>query len=289
MTDAFCEYHPIVNIVYFLVVLALPAFVMQTGLLMISCICAAVYYFHLKRRGGVRYFGVVLGLFLITALINPLFSHRGATLLFYLPTGNPVTEEALIYGVQMGIMVFGTLLWCSCFNTVVTSEKWIEILGRVAPFFSLLLAMIFRFIPKYTGQIQKIHFARKAMGEKNTGLKDKVKNAFQTFSITTTWALENSVDTVDSMRARGYGTGRRSTYHNYRITFRDISALIWITGWGGVVLYAVASGALKTVYYPYYEVRGNVLFYAAFALLCLTPLGMEGKESFRWRRLKFKI
>ena len=36
---------------------------------------------------------------LLMMVINPLFSHEGATMLFYLKDGNPVTLESILYGV----------------------------------------------------------------------------------------------------------------------------------------------------------------------------------------------
>ena len=43
--------------------------------------------------------GFYVPLFLLVAVTNPLFSHNGVTPLFFL-NGNPVTLEALLYGVR---------------------------------------------------------------------------------------------------------------------------------------------------------------------------------------------
>ena len=222
-------------------------------------------------------------------MINPLFSHKGATLLFYLPWGNPVTKESLIYGGSLAIMVCGTLLWFSSMNEVITHDKLIEIIGRIFPHFALLLSMIFRFVPKYIRQVKKIHFAQKALGKRKKGWRNQLKSGFEAFSITTTWALENSVDTADSMRARGYGVGKRTTYHNYPFTLRDGMVFLWIALWTGVVVFEKMYGNVGTVYYPFYRVKGQWFTYGAYALLCLTPILINLEEAYRWHRLQSKI
>jgi energy-coupling factor transport system permease protein len=41
----------------------------------------------------------------VTAWLNPLFNHAGVTLLFYLPGGNPVTLESMVYGLAAATML----------------------------------------------------------------------------------------------------------------------------------------------------------------------------------------
>jgi energy-coupling factor transport system permease protein len=287
--DEFSNFHPIINMIFYITVLGLTMFQMQAGLIVVSFFSALIYHFYLKGRSGLKYLAMIVGVFLATAIINPLFSHKGVTLLFYLPTGNPVTLESLIYGGSLAIMVCGTLLWFSSLNAIVTQDKLIEIVGRIFPHFALLLSMIFRFVPKYTRQIRKIHFAQKALGKQNAGWKNRLKNGFETFSITTTWALENSVDTADSMRARGYGMGKRSTFHNHQFQFRDYVVLVWILCWTAVVFVEKIAGRIETVYYPFYVVKGELFTYGAYLLLCLTPILINMEEALRWYRSKSKI
>lgn len=102
--DGFSRYHPMVNIIFYITVLGLTMF-KQMGMIVISFICGAIYYFNLKGMSGIKYFGVIMAVFVVSSLINPVFSHRGATLIFYMFTGNPVTLESVIYGI-----------WCCTFN-----------------------------------------------------------------------------------------------------------------------------------------------------------------------------
>ncbi len=80
----------------------------------------------------------LLPLLLFSAVLNPLFNHEGATILTYLPDGNPLTLESMLYGVSAAAMMVTVILWFSCYNSVMTSDKFLYLFGRVIPALSLL-------------------------------------------------------------------------------------------------------------------------------------------------------
>ena len=71
---------------------------------------------------------------LLTALINPIFNHEGVTILGYLPSGNPVTQESVIYGICAALMIVSVICHFSCYNEVMTSDKFIYIFGKISNF-----------------------------------------------------------------------------------------------------------------------------------------------------------
>lgn len=73
--------------------------------------------------------------------MNLAFNHQGATILAYLPSGNPLTLESIAYGFAAAAMLAAVVLWFSCWNTVMTSDKLMHLFGRVVPALSLLLSM----------------------------------------------------------------------------------------------------------------------------------------------------
>lgn len=286
MKDEFARFHPLVNLIFFVVVLGITTFQMQLGLVMISVVSALVYFFYLKKSSGMGYLMVVMGVFVISSCINPVFSHRGNTLLFYLFTENPVTLESIIYGMVSATIICGMLLWFSTFHQVMGMERMLGAIGKIMPHIALLITMIVRFIPKYTKHQKQV---LQYNGDTDRSLIGKIKKGCKVFSITTTWALENAIDTADSMKSRGFGVRRRTSYSNYRIEGRDIGVIIWI-----VILSAGVIGMLRgewiyTYYYPYVDCKNNILAYVLYALLCLTPVFINIREEIRWRRLKSKI
>lgn len=319
MTDEFSRYHPVVNLIFYLLVLGTTMFQMSVGLVFISLFSSVVYYFMLKKTEGLKYCAVVVGIIIVSAIINPLFSHKGGTLLFYLFTGNPVTLESIIYGLISAIIIGAMLLWFSTFNQVMGVERILGAIGKVLPNVSLLITMIMRFIPQYTRHQRKVSMVNK-VNKRNYGEKinlsnrektekenviearkkqkkkngidkiiDSIKEGSRTFSITTTWALENSIYTADSMKARGFGTGRRTNYSNYKFQKRDYLLMGWLVILWLVVVFSLERKKVYTYYYPFIQVKNNVVVYLIYGLLCLTPVLINVKEEIRWLILKSRI
>lgn len=319
MTDEFSRYHPVVNLIFYLLVLGTTMLQMSVGLVFISLFSAVVYYFMLKKTEGLKYCTVVVGIIIVSAIINPLFSHKGGTLLFYLFTGNPVTLESIIYGLISAIIIGAMLLWFSTFNQVMGVERILGAIGKVLPNVSLLITMIMRFIPQYTRHQRKVSMVNK-VNKRNYGEKinllnrektekenviearkkqknkngidkiiDSIKEGSRTFSITTTWALENSIYTADSMKARGFGTGRRTNYSNYKFQKRDYLLMGWLVILWLVVVFSLEREKVYTYYYPFIQVKNNVVVYLIYGLLCLTPVLINVKEEIRWLILKSRI
>ena len=88
--DAFSGYHPIINFLYYALVLLFSMCLMHPIYLIISLTGALAYDIYLKGRKAVRF--AVMGLLpmaVIAALVNPAFNHEGQTMLTYLVTRGP--------------------------------------------------------------------------------------------------------------------------------------------------------------------------------------------------------
>ena len=143
--DAFSGYHPTINFLYYALVLLFSMCLMHPVYLAISLTGALAYDIYLKGRKAVRF--AVMGLLpmaALAALVNPAFNHEGATILTYLPSGNPLTLESMFYGVAAAVMLASVVLWFSSYNEVMTSDKFVYLFGRVIPALSLVLSMALR-------------------------------------------------------------------------------------------------------------------------------------------------
>ena len=96
----------------------------------------------------------MMPLFMVVALMNPLFNHYGVTVLFYLYNGTPVTLESVVYGLAMAVMLCEVIIWFQCYNKIMTSDKFIYLFGRVIPGFSLILSMCLRFVPRFKNRMK---------------------------------------------------------------------------------------------------------------------------------------
>lgn len=294
--DEFSKYHPLVNFLYFGLVIGFSMFFMHPVCLAISLLCAVCYHIKLNGKKSYRFLACyALPMMLLTAIINPAFSHRGSVILCYLPTGNPLTLESIIYGLAAAVMLVSVLLWFGCYTAVMTSDKFVYLFGRIIPAMSLILSMTLRFVPKLKAQFENVKEAQAAAGRdiSNGSLIKRLKNAIACFSVMVTWSLENAIETADSMKSRGYGLKGRTAFSIYRFTVRDKYALLWLCFCGIYLLIGGLSGNLFWRYFP--SIRGvlteplTISFQLIYFAMCITPLVIDGREERRWKSLKSKI
>ena len=294
--DAFAACHPAVNFLYFILVIGCSMFVMHPVFLFLSCLGGMAYYIYLKRWKAFKTaLWLMLPVFLITAIVNPLFTHEGVTLLLYLPSGNPLTLESILYGLGAGAMLVCVINWFSCYQEVMTSDKFIYLFGRIIPAMSLVLSMVLRFVPKFKTQIEKVSNAQKCIGRDvtNGNVLERSHHGMKILSIMTTWALENSVETADSMKSRGYGLRGRVNFSIYRFDSRDKIMCAILVVMGLVVFCGIVTKTVRFLYYPMVVINdinlGSVLVYVCYGALCLLPLMMNVIEDIKWHYLKSKI
>lgn len=294
-TDAFSCCHPVVNFIYFAFVLLCAMLFLHPLCLLLSLACAFAYAVQLRslRKVLCRILRL-LPILVAAALLNSLLNHEGATILFYLPSGNPMTLESLCYGFAATLMLTSVLLWFSCYNDVMTSDKFLYLFGRVIPSLSLVLSMTLRFVPKFKQRFQSVKQAQACIGNdmSHGNLLHRMRAAISVFSIMVTWSLESSVETADSMKSRGYSLPGRTAFSLYRFDRRDRTILLWLLYCGFYILCGGLAGYLDFLYYPLLQGRRlngfSLSFFLVYLLLCLTPIILNRREDRRWTHSQLK-
>ena len=103
-----------------------------------------------------------------------------------------------------------------------------------------MLSMALRFVPHFIAQLKVIRNGQKCVGMDVSNGKwfKKVRYALNMVSILVTWALENAIETADSMKSRGYGLRGRTAFSIYRFNRRDkilggmLAVLFVVSGYG---------------------------------------------------------
>ena len=289
--DTFSGYHPIINFLYFALVLLYSMFFMHPISLVISLFCAVAYALYLNGRKALRMlFRFMFPMMLVAAVVNPAFNHEGVTILTYLPSGNPLTLESILYGIAAAIMLAAVMTWFSCYNAVMTSDKFVYLFGRIIPALSLVLSMTLRFVPKFKVQLHAVSEAQRCVGRdvSDGTMLQRAKNAITIMSILITWALENAIETADSMKSRGYGLPGRTAFSIYRFDDRDKTALIWLGFCGFYITAGWLAGGMQWQYYP--VIKGTlcgvfpISFQLVYLALCLTPVTVNLFADRAWRK-----
>ena len=292
-TDAFAGCHPAVNLCFFAAAIGLSMFLMHPVFLAISILCGCGYLWYLQGgRGFLRQVGYLLPVLLFTAVLNPMFNHEGATVLFYLKHGSPVTLEALSFGLASAVLMGASIVWFNCCNAVFTTDKILYLFGRLIPSLSLLISMTLRFVPRFKDYLQATVQVQRALQPPKTRL-DTLKQAMTAFSATVSWAMEQSIVTADSMKSRGYGSAGRTAYAIYRFERRDGLTLAVLAALCLGTVLPWLTGAVEWVFFPAMTGGlfgfGPILSYLSFLGLCLMPMIIDLTEDCKWNSLRSKI
>ncbi len=287
------ELHPAAIMIYFLAVTGIAMFCNYPYLLFCSFTGAVLYFIVRNKLNHCRYHFFSLILFLILTGINPLVSHNGVTVLFVL-NDNPVTLEALLYGANASVMILAVLYWLRSFSQIMTSEKILCIFGTVSPKIALILSITLRFIPLLNEQSQKVSDTQKTLGYyQSDNIIDSVKEKGRILDIIITWILENGIITAASMEARGFGTGRRTSFSIYHIRKEDVIFIISILILSGIVILAVSRKQLEILFYPSIQMAEHSFMQTAGLLaytgLVLLPSVLEAEAALKWKYLQSKI
>ncbi|CEN78190.1 energy-coupling factor transporter transmembrane component T [Paraclostridium sordellii] len=293
MINAFELFHPIINFYYFIVVISFSMFFMHPIFLLISLLTAFIYSVMLNGKRAVKFnILYMIPILIVTSIINPAFSHKGVTILTYFKNGNPMTLESIVYGLCSAIMFVSVILWFSCYNAIISSDKFIYLFGKIIPSLSLIISMVLRFVPRYKTQIKIISNAQRCIGRDitNGSILQKARNGIKILSIMTTWALENGIETADSMKSRGYGLKGRTSFSNFRFDKRDKIVFITMTVFTGVLIAGALNNENNIVFFPMIKIKEisifSILVYISFTGLCLTPVIIEVIEIIKWSKIE---
>mgnify|MGYP004690175835 FL=1 len=314
MSSGFKGYHPLVNVLFFISIIAFGMLLRHPVYLVISFISSTAYYLKLSGKDGRKtVFRFLLPMLLFVVIINSFFNHYGVTTLFILPSGNNFTFEALVMGIVSGITVVSVIQWFFCCNEVVTEDKFMHIFGRILPKGALVVSMILRFVPLYRRRYKEISQARKSIGLNGTdSFICKMKNTFKNIGILVSWSFENAIETADSMKARGYGLKGRTYYSRFQWHTGDTLALILLVLFDALIIFGLVSNSAYCIYNPYVIINQpseigktyiinelnltinpfgflSIISLIAFTLLCFLPLTIDLKEDIKWHRLQSKI
>lgn len=302
----FFDGNPTIPFLYTLAVVGISAFSLHPALLvpallgaLLCCAAGATGATGASGASGatgisLRFHGLAAVLFLVSAIINPLVSQNGVTVLLFLGD-RAVTAEAVLYGVAAASMIVSALYRFLVLSRALTADRLLYLTGRLSPRLSLVLSMAMRFVPLFFRRAAAIRETQTALGlYREDRLFPRIKGGLRVFSVLLTWSLENGIVTADSMAARGYGTlPRRTSFSRIRFTKRDGVRLSLVLLLTAGTLVPLLAGALDFDYYPAVSAAGSsplgILGQVSFGILSFLPLLTDVKEALLWKLCESKI
>lgn len=280
-TDAFSKCHPLVNFLFFLGAIGFGVVIQHPAYILAGILGGLGYYLTLRGLRALAALGFLMPMFLFITLINPLFNREGSHILFTL-FGNPYTLEALWYGMAVAGVFLVMMIWFLCYNLVLTSDKFVCLFGKLIPALSMVLVMVLRLIPNLIRKASQLAAARRCIGRgagEGSTTKEKLRDGMQILSALTDWALEGGIITSDSMRARGYGSARRTNFHLYTMGVGDVVLLMIM---GLLALLTLTLGSFEALYTPLLSIAPPGLGLVFYTLFLLIPTILHWKEALQW-------
>ncbi|MCL2578744.1 MAG: energy-coupling factor transporter transmembrane protein EcfT [Oscillospiraceae bacterium] len=255
----------------------------------VSFVCACLYLAVLGGGCALwKSLRFALLLMIVVSLFNPIFNRRGTTLLFMLGN-NWVTLESTVFGVVSGIQLASIIVWSGSYMIAMTSDRFLYLFGKAAPSASLLITMTQRFIPTIQLQIEQICTSQQMLNQTPKRVLPKMNAAVRNISALLSWSMENAVEMADSMKARGYGIRRRTTFHLFRFDSRDSVILCLLLLLSGICALARLFGHGRMEFFPDMTLIitgvSGIVMYSAFALMALLPTFFEISQKIKYARI----
>lgn len=289
MEVGFRSYHPFILFFYYVCVGTLAMFFNHPIFIATALILLILVNVTYDRGQALRkWIPMLLIMSTLIILLNPFLVSRGSTILFYF-RGKQVTLEATMYGMVFALSIAAILVMFISFNLILNGNKFLFVFSKILPRTAFLTMLAIRFVPLLKARLDEINAVQQVRGlTMDVGtIRERARSGMLRLQILLTWSLEEAIQTSDSMKARGYGLGTRTSYVPYKLTKRDWTWLVLL-----IILFALCfiGGSLGYGKILIYPELGTLHLYAldwvvfiCMVLICSFPLFAEGGEWLRWK------
>lgn len=222
--DFYRERSPIVTGSYFMVLTVYTLFLSHLPLLLLHVSGLILLLFltdaHQARRIARR--SLLLGLAVFIA--NPIFNHRGATVLFEI-IGYPITLESFFVGARFGLTLTAMLLLTFLWEAWIPDRAW-EALGQATlprTFFMLRLAI--GFVPALEARYEASRQAQLALG---WDFNDRARQAGESMRHVIAWTMEEGLSLAQRLNSRGFAVADRRAFPALKP--RPIDLMLFLVG-----------------------------------------------------------
>lgn len=245
--------NPIIVLVYgVLAILCIMAAFDPICVCIAFCASIALSFVLDGRKRTVKRLFWQLSVILIFALLNCVFTQRGATVIFDAGFFQ-LHFESLAYGACVALMIVSSMNYFIELSEVVSSDEALVLFGGKLAVISLVTSMSIRLVPKFQKQSRELSEIENACTCANLSF-GKYVHAGASGRLTHLLAasLEDSLISADSMRARGWNSSKkRTTYGNVKMNRRSRITLVLVALFGAVCLFIGWSLSNGFQFYPH--------------------------------------
>lgn len=175
--------------------------------------------------GFARIRPLLIGVSLIAAfavLLNFVSAHLGATVLFSVPAsipglGGPYTLEAFAYGASGGATIAAAILAAAPFSLMLKSHEVMDALPAVLSRTGTAVAASLNLVPSVASSFAQVTEAQRLRGWRARGPRSWSEVVVPVVLT----SVEGSIQLAESMEARGFGSGPRTSMKTTALDSRD--------------------------------------------------------------------
>jgi len=184
-------------------------------------------------------------------LLNFVSAHLGATVLFALPSqipalGGPYTLEALVFGASGGITIAAAILAAAPFSLLLDSHEVMDALPTPLSRTGVAIASSLNLVPAVATSFVEVTEAQRLRGWRPRG----PRSWMQVVVPVVLTSVEGSIQLAESMEARGFGSGARTTMAS-RALRRSDWLLVAASGLGLAGFAAAHAAGWAADWFPY--------------------------------------
>lgn len=185
------------------------------------------------------------------ALVNVLASHTGADVLARLPSdwpliGGPLTLESLAFGGVLGLGLAAALLAVAPLSLVLEPHDVVDAMPGPLERTGIAVATSLNLVSAFGRTFTEVGDAQRMRGWEPRGLRSW--NEVLVPVVLT--AIEDSVMLAESMEARGFGAGRRTSFAVGQWTRRDVAVAASAAG-AAALFVGLRLAGVAVDWYPY--------------------------------------
>lgn len=286
----FDSYHPIINFMYFIVVITCTIYFNHPIFLALAYLATFLWSVKLNGRRALIFNLCLIPCLLLYVIWYSSYHHFGVTNLWQNKIGNWITLESILVGAVRGIKAVTVCMEFSCVFATVTSDKMVYLLGRISPNLSLFFSILLRSIPRIKKQMKKIDVARQGVGQgvRQGNIFQRIWHGIVQVSIIVTWGIEHLIVSAASMKSRGYSLRGRTAFSIYRFDDRDRVLVVGIFFCTMQMYLADLAGKTRMIYDPMILWNPinvwSVLSYIIYGVLLFLPLGLQMIGEYRFKK-----
>lgn len=252
-------------------------------------LCLVVLVVAGRGRAAWPYLKTALYIGGFLAIVNPLISRSGSTVLWQLQLGPfhvPITIQGIAYGVTTALRIIAVITAFALFSLVLDPDDQLGLMSRLSFRTGLVISLACRLLPVFSRDAARISNAQRARGvELDAGRRrDRIAARVPLLAALLAQSLERAVDVAASMEARGFGARDRSHWsHGRRWRVADLVTTAAALLGAAVLLGGLFAGAFSYNFYPLlddpWSQLGSLWWLLAFAALVVPALW-----TLPWRR-----